>query len=126
MSWIPQSQQAAWLKTRIKSRWPGEDVEKGLEYLKQAKSKTQAYAVVEAVVKFDDLRKLAEAEYAGVTTNDGEVIREAVSRADSAIAELNEANARGNAQALAQAEEIRQQAEQIRQDNVRIIFTCPP
>ena len=44
--------------------------------------------MVEAVVKFDDLRKLAEAQYAGVTNNEKKVIQDAVSRADSVIAAL--------------------------------------
>ena len=69
-----QPQQEAWLRGMIKARWPGQGVETGLGYLTQAKNKAQAYAVVEAADKYDDLRKLAEAEYAGLTSNDKKVI----------------------------------------------------
>jgi hypothetical protein len=125
MPWEPQPQQEAWLRGRIKARWPGQDVETGLGYLKHAKNKAQAYAVVEAVDKYDDLRKLSEAEYVGLTSNNKKVIQEAVSRADGVIAAMQAANAQANARALAQAEQIRLQAEQIRQDNARINMYLP-
>jgi hypothetical protein len=107
-----------WLRTRIKQRWPKADVETGLDYLKQAETKSQAFAVVEAVVNFDDLRKLAQAQYANLEDNSKEVILKAVTLADGEIAKLNADNARANAEALARAEEIRQ-------DNARINMYLP-
>jgi hypothetical protein len=103
MPWLPNEQQKNEMTIKIKSKGKGwnDKVDKAITHLKKASGKHQAYAVLAAVEHFKDLKRLANAGYAGMTNNAPETIRKAVRNAPDVIAGAREEELAAQQQALA-------------------------
>jgi hypothetical protein len=106
MPWNPNPQEEASLRNQIKQKWGNtfhqKSIDTAVDCLKEASGKKQTEAVLAAIITFNDLKLLAQVQYAGVTNNAPQTIRAAL------------------AQAPLLAQQAAIQAQAIQQDNQRI------